>query len=73
VTVLFVIQAVAALSRGRVGSMLGVPIVAYDLMIAIVAIARYMNSIGHAPPYFSLVLSAAQSDALGVVAGSAAL
>ena len=73
VTVLFVVQAVVALSQGRVGSMLGVPIVTYDLMIAIVAIARYMNSIGYAPPYFSLVLSASQSDALGVVAGSAAL
>ena len=73
VAVLFVIQAGAALSRGRVGATLGVPILAYDLIIAIVAIARYMNALGYAPPYISLVLSAAQSDALGVVAGSAAL
>ena len=73
VTVLFVIQATAAASRGRVSAMLGVPIVAYDVVVAIVAIARYMNAVGYVPPYFSLVLSAAQSDALGVVAGSAAL
>ena len=73
VALLFVIQAGAALSQGRVSPVLGVPIIAYDLVIVIVAIARYMNSLGHAPPYFSLVLSAAQSDALGVIAGSAAL
>lgn len=73
VTVLFVIQAAAALSRSRVSAMLGVPILTYDLVIAIVAIARYMNALGYTPPYFSLVLSAAQCDALGVVAGSAAL
>ncbi|MEO6778801.1 MAG: hypothetical protein ABI194_05045 [Gemmatimonadaceae bacterium] len=73
VTVLFVIQATAAASRGRVSALLGVPIVAYDVVVAIVAIARYMNAVGYVPPYFSLVLSAAQSDALGVVAGSAAL
>ena len=73
VTILFVIQASAALSRGRVSAILGVPILTYDIVIAIVAICRHMNAVGIAPPYFSLVLSAAQSDALGVVAGSAAL
>ncbi len=73
VTVLFVVQAAAALSRGRVGSMLGVPILAYDILIAIVAITRYLNALGYGPPYFALVLSASQSDALGVIAGSAAL
>lgn len=73
VTLLFVIQAIAALSQGRVSAMLGVPILAYDVVIAIVAIARHLNALGYTPPYFSLVLSAAQCDALGVVAGSAAL
>jgi hypothetical protein len=73
VTLLFVIQAMATLSRGRVGAVLGVPILAYDVVIAIVAIARYMNAIGYTPPYFSLVLSAAQCDTIGVIAGSAAL
>lgn len=73
VTLLFVIQAIGALSQGRVSPVLGVPILAYDIVITIVAMARYMNAIGYAPPYFSLVLSAAQSDTLGVIAGSAAL
>ena len=73
VTLLFVIQAATALSQGRVNAMLGVPILAYDVVIAIVAIARHLNALGYTPPYFSLVLSAAQCDALGVVAGSAAL
>ena len=73
VTVLFVIQAVLALAQNRVSTVLGIPIAAYNSVIAIVAIARYMNQLGYTPPYFSLVLSAAQCDALGVVAGSAAL
>ena len=73
VVVLFAIQAAAALSSGRVAATLGLPILAYDVIIAIVAIARYMNALGYAPPYVSLVLSAAQADALGVVAGTAAL
>jgi hypothetical protein len=73
VTILFVIQAMAALSHARVSATLGVLIITYDLVIAIVAIARHMNSLGFTPPYFSLVLSAAQANAIGVVAGSAAL
>lgn len=73
VAILFVIQAAAGLSQSRVSPMLGVPILTYDVLIAIVAICRHMNATGYAPPYFSLVLSAAQSDALGIVAGSAAL
>lgn len=73
VAILFVIQAAAALWRGRVSATLGIPILIYDAIIAIVGICRYMNAIGAAPPYFSLVLSAAQSDALGVIAGAAAL
>ncbi|MDQ2890106.1 MAG: hypothetical protein M3R65_06065 [Gemmatimonadota bacterium] len=73
VAILFVVQALVALSQSRVGAMLGVPILTYDLVIAMVAVARYMNQLGYTPPYFSLVLSAAQCDALGVVAGSAAL
>src|SRR5665213_2504611 len=62
VTLLFVIQAATALSQGRVNAMLGVPILAYDVVIAIVAIARHVNALGYTPPYFSLVLSAAQCD-----------
>jgi uncharacterized membrane protein YoaK (UPF0700 family) len=50
VTILFVVQAMAALSHGRVSATLGVLIITYDLVIAIVAIARHMNSLGFTPP-----------------------
>lgn len=73
VAVLFAIQAVAVLAGGRANPLLGVPILAYDVLIALVASARYLDSIGRTPPYFTLVLSAAEANALGVVAGSAAL
>ncbi|MEO7217006.1 MAG: hypothetical protein ABI026_02335 [Gemmatimonadaceae bacterium] len=73
VATLFLVQAAAALWGDRVSATLGIPILAYDLVIAIVSVCRHMNAIGASPPYFSLVLSAAQSDALGVVAGTAAL
>ena len=73
VAILFVIQAAVALSGGRTSATLGIPILAYDVVIAIVGVCRHMNAIGASPPYFALVLSAAQSDALGVVAGTAAL
>ncbi len=73
VTVLFVIQAVFSLARGLVTPLLGVPILVYDGIIALVAIARYAVSRGTEPPDFALVVSAAQTNALGVVGGSAVL
>lgn len=73
VTLLFLIQAAIALLRGRVNPVLGVPIFIYDLVIAIVAITRYMSSRGFAPPASALILSAAQANALGLVGGAAVL
>ena len=73
VTVLFLLQAAIALLRGRVNPVLGVPIFIYDLVIAVVAVTRYMSSRGFAPPTSALILSAAQSNALGLVGGSAVL
>jgi len=73
VTILFVIQAVIALIRGRVNPVLGVPIFIYDLVIAIVATTRYMNSRGFVPPTSTLILSAAQANALGLVGGATVL
>lgn len=70
VTVLFVVQAVFALARGLVTPILGVPILIYDAIIALVAIARYMASRGAEPPEFALVVSAAQTSALGVIGGA---
>lgn len=73
VTLLFLIQAAIALLRGRVHPVLGVPVFIYDLMIAIVAVTRYMNSRGVTPPTSALILSAAQANALGLIGGSAVL
>lgn len=73
VTLLFALQAALALGRTMTNPALGVPILAYDSIIAIVAVARFLNSRGVEPASFALVLSAAQSSALGVIAGPAAL
>lgn len=73
VTILFALQAAVALGRGLVNPVLGIPILVYDVIVAVVATARYLNVLGVAPPDFALVLSAAQSSALGVVGGTAAL
>lgn len=73
VTVLFVIQAVFALARGLVTPLFGVPILVYDSIIALVAVSRYVISRGGEPPDFALVVSAAQTSAVGIVGGSAVL
>ncbi len=73
VTILFAVQALSALVRGQVNPVLGVPILVYDIVVALVASTRYLDAIGRTPASFMLVLSAAQANALGVIAGSAAL
>lgn len=73
VTILFSVQAAIALLRGRVNPVLGVPIFVYDVVIAIVATTRYMNSRGFVPPTSALILSAAQANALGLVGGTTVL
>lgn len=73
VTLLFAGQAALALARGAVNPVLGVPILTYDVIIATVAVARFLSTRGGEPPVLTLVLSAAQSSALGIVGGRAAL
>lgn len=73
VTVLFAVQAIFALARGLVTPLFGVPILVYDSIIAVVAIARYMVSRGLEPAEFALIVSAAQTSSLGVVGGAAVL
>lgn len=73
VTLLFTVQALLAVARALVNPVLGVPILVYDALITTVAIARFLNSRGVEPPTFALVVSAAQSSALGIVGGRAAL
>ena len=72
-TVLFALQATYALTRRLVTSLFGVPIFAYNLIIAIVALSRFGISRGFIPPDFGLALSAAHASALGFFFGAPAL
>jgi hypothetical protein len=73
VTVLFAVQGMLALARRLVYPLFGIPVLAYDLIITTVAMARYMSSCGIEPPHITLVISAAMADALSVVGGTAAM
>jgi hypothetical protein len=72
-TMLFLFQAVYATSRGLVTPFFGVPIVLYDIVIAAVALSKYIVLRGGTPPPYVLALAAAQANALGIVFGSSAL
>jgi hypothetical protein len=72
-TVLFAVQATYALMRRLVTPLFGVPIFAYNLIIAIVTVARYSHAHGLVPPDFAMALSAAQASSLGFFFGAPAL
>jgi len=72
-TVLFAIQSTYALSRRLVTPMFGVPVFAYNVIVAIVAVSRFAISRGSTPPDFGLALSSAQASALGFFFGAPAL
>jgi hypothetical protein len=65
VLVLFAMQAVYALARGLVNWAWGVPIMAYDILIATVGVVRYLVAHGYTPLHPLVTLIAAQS--LGMV------
>src|ERR671915_152626 len=71
--VLFAIQAVYALARRLVNTFVGLPIAVYDLIVAATVVLRYLASRGVDLPEPALVLLAAQTDALTLVTGTAAL
>jgi hypothetical protein len=73
VALLFVAQAAMALARRLANPLFGVPVLAYNLIIAIVALARFASSIGVTPPAFTLATSAAYADALGIIGGQETL
>ncbi|MBA3403185.1 MAG: hypothetical protein H0U13_00670 [Gemmatimonadaceae bacterium] len=73
VTVLIVLQSAYAVSRRMVTPLFGVPIVVYNVIIAIVALTRFAISREATPPDFGLALSAAQANALGFFFGAPAL
>ena len=73
VTVLFALQAAYALSRRLVTPLFGLPVAIYNVIVAIVAVTRFVIARGGTPPEFCLALSAAQTSSLGFFFGQPAL
>jgi hypothetical protein len=72
-TILFVIQTVYALARRLVTPLLGFPLLVYNLIIATVAVTKFVISSGGQPAEFALALNAAQASMLGTFFGAPAL
>ncbi|HEY6089039.1 MAG TPA: hypothetical protein VD771_04535 [Gemmatimonadaceae bacterium] len=72
-TILFVIQTIYALGRRLVTPLLGFPLLVYNLIIATVAVTKFVISHGGSPAQFALSLNAAQASMLGTFFGTAAL
>jgi hypothetical protein len=72
-TILFTIQALYAVGRRLVTPLLGFPLLAYDGIIMIVAVAKYSISRGTQPPEFALALTAAQATMLRLFFSAPAL
>jgi hypothetical protein len=70
---LFVVQTIYALARRLVTPFLGFPLLVYNLVIAIVAITKFVITGGHTPMQLGLVLNAAQASMLGSFFGTPAL
>ncbi|MEP7087408.1 MAG: hypothetical protein ABI884_08730, partial [Gemmatimonadota bacterium] len=72
-TIVIAVQAAYALSRRAVAPPIGAPIVAYDVVIALVAVARYAIYRGYDVPSPLLILSAADASSLAYSASPFAL
>lgn len=70
---LFVLQSIYALTRRLVTPLMGFPLLGYNVIIAIVAVAKFMIARGTTPPMFALALNAAQASMLGTFFGAPAL
>lgn len=73
VLVLFALQALYAIVRRLVNPMWGIPILVYNVVIAVVGIARYMIAHGDAPVEPLVTLVAAQSIAMVFAGGSSSV
>src|SRR5918997_1607888 len=71
--VLFAVQAVYALARRLVNTFVGLPITVYNLVVGATVVLRYVASRGVDLPEPALIVLAAQTDALTLVTGTAAL
>ena len=72
-TMLFTLQALYAVGRRLVTPLLGFPLLAYNAIIMIVAVAKYSISRGTQPPEFALALTAAQATMLRLFFSAPAL
>lgn len=70
---IFAIQALYAVGKRLVTPFIGVPIAAYDVIVAIAAVVRYEAYDGGDPSTAALAVAAAQSSALGLLLGRIAL
>lgn len=70
---IFAIQALYAVGKRLVTPFIGVPIAAFDLILAVAAFVRYAASSGRDPSTTALAIAAAQSSALGMMLGRLAL
>ena len=70
---LFVLQTVYALGRRLVTPLLGFPLLVYNIIIATVAVTKFMITRGQSPAEFGLALNAAQASMLGTFFGTPAL
>ena len=70
---IFALQALYAVGKRLVTPFIGLPIAAYDIIVAASAIVRYEAYSGRDPSTAALAITAAQSSALGLMLGRAAL
>lgn len=72
-TILFVLQTIWALARRLVTPLLGFPLLVYNVIIATIAVTKFMITRGESPSDFALALNAAQAGMLGTFFGTPAL
>ena len=72
-TALFAVQALYATLRRLVSPLIGVPIAAYNIVLALASVTAYVVTRGSTPPQPLLALSAAHTATLGYALGPAAL
>ncbi|HEX3532604.1 MAG TPA: hypothetical protein VHT23_00175 [Gemmatimonadaceae bacterium] len=70
---LFVLQTIYALTRRLVTPLLGFPLLVYNVIIATVAVTKFVITRGDSPAEFGLALNAAQASMLGTFFGAPAL
>ncbi len=69
VTLLFVVQVADAMERRLVAPMLGVPLLALNLLVAIEAVVQYAGFSGHDLPVAALIPGIARARAIGAMLG----